>query len=158
MSRGQVVACRECGTEFQRTVKAPKYYCTVECRRKQNNRSQAENIARWHKLNPHVNILRSLKHRAKRRGLAFSLDKKDIVIPEFCPVLGIRLQSHTGKGHGGKFDSPSVDRIDNALGYVKGNVQVISQLANAMKSEANPEQLLKFAEWVMSTYGGKIDD
>ena len=152
MSRGQFIDCRECGDTFQRTVKAPKYYCSVECRRKQNNRSQEENILAWHKRNTHVNILRSLKHRAKKKGMEFNLTKEDVVIPEFCPILGIKLQSHVGEGTGGKFNSPSVDRIDNSLGYVKGNVWVISQLANAMKSEASPEQLIKFANWVLSNY------
>jgi len=30
---------------------------------------------------------------------------------------------------------------------------VISHLANCMKSSANPEQLILFAEWVLKTYG-----
>ena len=152
LSNGKFIECRECGTTFQRTVRAPKYYCSVECRRKTNNRSQEENIRLWHKRNPHVNILRSLKHRAKNRGLEFNLTKEDIIIPEVCPILGIPIQSHIGEGRGGRFDSPSVDRIDNNKGYIKGNVWVISQLANAMKSEASPEQLIKFAEWVFSNY------
>lgn len=44
-------------------------------------------------------------------------------------------------------------RIDNNKGYIKGNVQVIGRRANIMKSSASPEELLKFAKWVINTYG-----
>ena len=49
-------------------------------------------------------------------------------------------------------NSPSIDRIDNDKGYIKGNVQVISHKANSMKFTASKEELLKFAEWVKVTY------
>ena len=94
------------------------------------------------------------KHRAKKRGLEFNIDFDDVIIPECCPVLGIPLQFKEG-GHGGAPNSPSLDRIDNSKGYVKGNVQVISHLANSMKSTANEEQLLKFAKWILENYDSK---
>ena len=53
---------------------------------------------------------------------------------------------------GGKMNSPSLDRMDNSKGYVKGNVQVISHKANSMKFSASKDELLKFAEWVMRVY------
>jgi len=102
---------------------------------------------------PERAIYRAAKHRAKTRGIEFNLDFTDIVIPEVCPILGIALKQHYNTGsHGGKPDSMSLDRVDNSKGYVKGNVQVISHLANSMKSTASKEQLLAFAEWAMKTY------
>ena len=47
--------------------------------------------------------LKNLRIRAKRSGLDFNLDSSDIVIPEYCPVLGIKLVK------GNRLDSPSVD-------------------------------------------------
>lgn len=75
----------------------------------------------------------------------------DIVIPEFCPILGIKLTRSFGK-HGGSFSSASIDRIEPSLGYIQGNIQVMSLLANNMKSSANKEQLIRFAKWVLEEY------
>lgn len=52
--------------------------------------------------------------------------------------------------------SPSVDRINPHLGYVPGNVQVISYKANSMKRNCTMEELLMFAETVLSKH--KITD
>lgn len=87
------------------------------------------------------------KSRAKDRELTFDIDISDITIPEVCPILGIPLFCTVGKS-GAYKNSPSLDRIDNSLGYVKGNVWVISQLANAMKCHANSEELKAFANWI----------
>lgn len=73
------------------------------------------------------------------------------MIPEFCPVLGMKLECNAGTGHA-KQNSPSLDKVIPELGYVKGNVQVISYLANVMKHDATPEQMLRFAKWVIETY------
>lgn len=87
----------------------------------------------------YVNYLFSrVKGRAKYKGMEFNISKEDIVIPEKCPVLGIPL--YFSKGHN-RGNTPSVDRIDNAKGYVKGNVAVISMKANALKKNATIEEL-----------------
>lgn len=96
-------------------------------------------------------ILRSAKHRAKVQNLPFNLELEDIVIPELCPVFGTPLVCNAGQG-GAKHDSPSLDKIIPELGYVKGNVQIISNLANVMKHDATPEQLVAFGEWAIQTY------
>lgn len=94
-------------------------------------------------------MLYSAKARAAQKKLAFNIEEKDIDIPRVCPVLGIELVNNEG---GLQNNSPSLDRIVPELGYIKGNVQVISTLANRMKSNATPEELLLFAEWVFKTY------
>lgn len=96
-------------------------------------------------------MLRRAKSRAKERGLEFDIDLSDIYIPAHCPILGIKLVAHKGRS-GGNPNSPALDRIDNKKGYVKGNVMVVSHRANMMKVDASPEELVKFAEWVLSRY------
>lgn len=81
----------------------------------------------------------SAKKRAKTRNIPFDISPDDIVIPEICPVLGIKLSLNRGGGF--KDSSPSVDRRIPALGYVKGNIRVISYRANAIKRDATLDEL-----------------
>jgi hypothetical protein len=89
------------------------------------------------------------KQRCKNNNREFSITVEDITIPDVCPVLGIKLNMNSGKS-GAYRNSPSLDRIDNNKGYTKENIQVISQLANAMKGHATNEELHMFAHWVLS--------
>lgn len=99
-------------------------------------------------------LLRSARTRAEQRDIKFTLKESDIIIPTHCPVLGIRMKNYWGFGRqGGHPDSVSLDRIDNRKGYVPGNVQVISHLANSMKSTATASQLRRFAKWITKEYG-----
>jgi hypothetical protein len=41
-------------------------------------------------------------------------------------------------------NSPSIDRFDNSKGYVKGNVWIISDRANRLKSNLSKEDLYTF--------------
>ncbi len=79
-----------------------------------------------------ADLLFKAKYRAKNKGLAFNLDRDDIVIPEICPVLGTPLDRKPGG-----FSNPNVGTLDRIIpekGYVKGNVQVISWKANRLKN------------------------
>jgi hypothetical protein len=78
------------------------------------------------------------KMRARRDGLAFNLEVGDIAIPEVCPLLGVPL--HVG-ARGILDNSPSIDRFDSSLGYVKGNIWVISHRANRIKADATIDEL-----------------
>jgi hypothetical protein len=95
-------------------------------------------------------MLARAKVRAKARGIECTIGHDDFEIPEYCPVLGIPLVLNSGRLGP---DSASLDRIDLNCGYVPGNVQVISNRANAMKSDASPDELLQFAEWALKTFG-----
>lgn len=93
-------------------------------------------------------ILQRAKNRALRDGADFSLKRDDIQIPEFCPILGIRLE--WADKQGGQPNSPSLDKIIPALGYVPGNVQVISMRANRIKYDATLEDLEKIVAYIKS--------
>ena len=47
-------------------------------------------------------------------------------------------------------DSPSIDRLIPELGYIKGNVNVISLRANIIKNNATKDELIKIANWMES--------
>jgi len=91
------------------------------------------------------------KSRCRTNGREFDLTVEDVIIPEVCPVFGFPLVAHTGRS-GAYKDSPSLDRVDNSKGYTRDNIQVVSQLANAMKADASIRELRLFASWILSTY------
>lgn len=109
-------------------------------------------------------MLREVKLRCKQHGFEFGIDESDIIIPEFCPILGCKItRIRKAREYGEKKiriqTNPSVDRIDNSKGYVKGNVWVISTLANTMKHNATIEQLIKFSESILKIFkDGKNND
>lgn len=73
-------------------------------------------------------------------SIPFDLTVEDIVIPDVCPI---RLTPFTFNARHAQDNSPSVDRIDNAYGYVKGNVRVISYRANAMKNNCTDPNIMR---------------
>lgn len=111
---------------------------------KENNKDKsAEHKRNYLYSNPVKYILRRAQCRAHELGLEFNLTAEDILVPMICPYLKIPLTFELGKGH--VPTNISLDRIDNSKGYIKGNVEVISHLANKMKSNATWEQLECFA-------------
>ena len=100
-------------------------------------------------------MFKSAKSRAKKRGLDFSIDITDIVIPTYCPVLGIELDLTWGGVHENDIDrssKPSIDRIDSSKGYVKGNIAVISYRANLIKGNGVAEEHRQIARFIKEQY------
>lgn len=132
--------CTNCGTVFFKTSKM------TLCKVCNSNRVKS--------LTPEWKMHQRAKQRCKETGREFNILVSDIIIPDVCPILGIPLNMNSGKS-GAYRNSPSLDRIDNSKGYTKDNIQVISQLANAMKCHASNEELLKFATYILSTIPAK---
>lgn len=95
--------------------------------------------------NPISIILQQARSRAKLKNIPFDLTIDDIVVPEYCPVLGLKLTVNKGYA---KDNSITIDRLIPELGYVKGNVSVISFKANTIKSNSSIEELEKVLSWV----------
>jgi len=94
--------------------------------------------------------LASIKRRAKLKNLDFDLDFDYLIkiAPDFCPILNIKLGWGRRTKGIAEFDSPSLDRINPKLGYTKGNVAWISNKANMIKNDAQPEELRAVANWM----------
>lgn len=93
---------------------------------------------KWH-------ILKSARARAKSKNIPFDIKIEDIDVPTHCPVLGIKLQINDDSF---KDSSPSLDKINNSRGYVRGNIAVISYRANRIKSDATLEELIKIVNYM----------
>lgn len=87
------------------------------------------------------------RDRAKKVGLPFDIDADYLeqIFPSDwkCPALGIPM------AWGGDIqNSPSVDRVKPHLGYVRGNIAIISQRANRIKADATSDELVRVAEYL----------
>jgi hypothetical protein len=92
---------------------------------------------------PKKTIFLIKKHNATVRGIPFNLVFSTFNFPTHCPILGLELDYSRGKTKGvSRKSSPSFDRIDPTKGYIEGNVILISNFANQIKSDATPEQIL----------------
>jgi len=94
------------------------------------------------------------KARAKRKGTEFSIAIEDVPWETHCPIMGMELNYALCDGSGIQPQSPTLDRIDSSKGYIKGNIQVLSWLANTMKSCATQEELMTFIKGVALRHGG----
>lgn len=103
------------------------------------------NARKWRLENPEKYLLQMARARAKEIGVPFNLEIEDITIPYECPVFEVPFM----------FGTPfaaSVDRIIPKLGYVKGNIQIISRKTNVMKQDATDNELRKFGNWAINQY------
>ena len=91
--------------------------------------------------------MRHARNRANQLGIRFDL-KSDYLLSIFpqnyvCPVLHIKME-----WNGNNRNSPSLDRLIPDLGYIKENVNWISNRANIMKYNRTPEMLRRIADWI----------
>lgn len=110
---------------------------------------------KWFRKNWLAHLVQQAKNRAKQKGLPFDITVDDIEVVQFCPYLGIELKQNFG-AKGPSHFSPTLDKIVPERGYVKGNVQLISHKANAMKYNASIEELLHFANSIIKIHKEKL--
>ena len=63
-----------------------------------------------------------------------------------CALTGVMLEYESGSQHSKNPNRASIDRIDNDLGYVQGNVRLLSHYANNAKSTWSDETFMNFAK------------
>ena len=108
---------------------------------------------------PWVSIAYAINQRCRDRKIPFGFASAQAlaiylneIMPSHCPVFGVPLtfvHRKVGTQRGFRGSLPSVDRIKPEVGYVRGNLQIISFRANAMKSDASDDELRMFAEWIL---------
>lgn len=84
-----------------------------------------------------MECFRRKRQNAKVSKWGWDLSYHDITWNMVCPVLGLELDWFA---EARKENSPSFDRVDPKLGYIKGNVQIISARANRIKNDGTAEE------------------
>lgn len=140
--------------EYQK-LKSKEYWADPEKRK-----ARQAALKQWHLDHPEYNrtyirrrigkdplkyMLALAKKRAAEKGVPFSIEYSDLVMPTHCPVLGMKLEAETARGRNNA--SPSLDRKIPHFGYVQGNVEIISMRANWLKSNGTADELRKVAAY-----------
>lgn len=155
---GRLIAKRRIGTTIDKRV---LWLCLCDCGQEISVRSQSllngntKSCGCFHKdqtskaktthghtqngrWTPEYRMWSAAKLRAKKNKIKFLINLENVKIPEFCPLLGIKIEVGISKWQS---SSPSLDRINSSEGYVLGNVWVISHRANTIKNDACLEEL-----------------
>lgn len=144
--------CARCKFLFEKYNKGHNTYCKPCKRLYQKEWYWKSRSSEKQRLSTkRCTILASAKKRARKYKVPFDLQLSDVVIPDNCPVLGAVMPIDNKKPSP---NSPTLDRIIPELGYVKGNVAVISMKANLIKSNATHEEIQMVADWVKSKTNG----
>ena len=94
--------------------------------------------------NPIPQMLSNSKIRAKNKGVLHTITSKDLenIWPKdnLCPVLKIPFDMSIKSGKS-KSLAPSLDRIVPKKGYTPGNLVIVCDIVNRVKSDATLEQM-----------------
>ena len=106
-----------------------------------------------------VTACKASKRRARLKNLAFNLssDYLEKIFPKtcICPILGYKMK--VANINLGKL-SPTLDRVNPRLGYIKGNVEFVTNIANLMMTSATGRDIKKFVKWATKRYKIKREE
>lgn len=91
-------------------------------------------------------LIDKVKAQAKMKGIEFDISVKDIEWSETCPILFCEIDYYTTVTKTG--NTASFDRKNPSKGYIRGNVFVISNKANSMKSNGTVEIFERLLQYV----------
>lgn len=102
---------------------------------------------------PAYRMLTGARKRHYDCGVPFDLKVEDIHVPERCPVFDKPLVMDDPSSEW----YPNLDKITPHLGYVRGNIVVMSARANRIKNDATLEELKALVAFMeKETAGGLI--
>jgi hypothetical protein len=165
------IKCEFCGGEFERLVGevnrakklGRKFFCSRKCGGSANVGNLPDSqigvvpthLTAANRLDEYspfrIHFLRA-KDRAKTSGRAFEISLSDLKglwekQNGICPYTGWEMILHPSCNIHNSPAEPnraSLDRIDSSEGYVNGNIQFVSYMANLAKNRFSEEQLVGF--------------
>jgi hypothetical protein len=128
-----------------------EYMAEYRAENRENFPEKVYGSSAWARLHPERALFLRMRENARKQSFKFVLTYQEFLdeiggsIPLVCPVLGIIL----ARGMDGlTYNSPSVDRINSSLPYIKGNIAVVSYKANMIKSIGTAAEHRAIADWI----------
>lgn len=106
-----------------------------------------EATRRYRHSKPCWNAVGVARARARKSGFEFDLTREwcDARQTTVCELTGIPFQRYEGCGHKAGPLSVSIDRIDNARGYLRDNCRFVLWAINRFKGDGDDETMLTIA-------------
>ena len=146
---------REYAREYARKWRASMTEEQRNRKREYERKRYASFDLEQHRNKKIVGMYSLAKKRAANKDLPFNITQQDIVDvwpkDDYCPALRIPLKIKSGNKISTD-NSPNLDRVIPSLGYVKGNIAVVSKLANNIMSSARPSEVIKVGKWFDEKY------
>lgn len=172
------VVCDYCGKvvlkpvgEYNRRIKLgkDKFYCDNKCGSKiidnvnrlspyrNGQASYVKGVRKEDDLSPfrlHMKCINNPDRKKKNGSTDFDIHYlKEVWDSQegICPFAGIKMSLRTMKDSLKSRITPysaSVDRIDNSLGYIRGNIRFICHMANIARNRYSDEQVVEFCKLV----------
>jgi|688.fasta_scaffold213067_2 hypothetical protein len=152
------IECLHCGKSHTYVRKRSfKKYCSHKCAVAYNSKLEHNRIIKSRFITeyyikfPHKRFLASTKSSAKKRNLVFDISEewfKNKLEKGYCEITGLPIKTkayEAGKVGERSFYSPSIDRIDNAIGYVESNCRIVCWGLNMAKSKFTDRDLSALA-------------
>ncbi len=121
---------------------------------------EAEYFTKWGNKQPtelyasQRDKFRAKKANAIRNGYDWTVTFGELHWPTHCPILGMEINYFSESV---QESSPSFDRTDNNLGYIPGNVGIISWRANRIKNNGTADEHRRIAAYLDSLYTDNVD-
>ena len=139
---GKTHHCKACMTAYRKANAEKQKLYMRKLRETDNEGVKKARNKSYRNTPPNLKVFYQSQSRAKTRGIEFNITPEDIIVPEECPYLKVPFIIGTKDNYQ---YTHSLDRIDNDKGYIKGNVEIVTKLANSMKNSASNDELISFA-------------
>lgn len=147
------VKCGGCGKPLIRhrtTIKSKNSYCSLICRR---NSDVAGYINYYYT---------ATEKRSRQTGKAFDLDREYLsdlffnIQKSKCAVLGVPIRLGRVDDNFGIYELASIDRINNSIGYVKGNIRFVCLGINYMRNRRSDDEMHILLDMIKNNYTGRV--
>lgn len=142
------ITCKNCGQTHTYTKNGKgrkRMHCSAQCAADYRDKQPSTKAARlrrlkaYNKLYPERQWMAATKSSAKKRGVDFTLNEEwfsSRLNKGVCELTGLPIKSNAGSFTKARnFYSPSIDRVDNSVGYIPSNVRMVAWGVNLGKNK-----------------------